>query len=218
MAVQTNKSTTRFSSLRVHGYSRSTQDAQLVAKVPLTVKGVPSQTGDLVQCLDSTGAVMAKITAAGAMTVASTMTVTGALTSADSSAFGIGGALRVARAKYSFAVDGGVVGLITPATTATLPINSIVLGGLINVTTACTSGGSATIAVGTSAGSSASSLKTATAVATFSSAAMLATVPVFTAASAVKLSAAGSITVTVATADLTAGIFEVSLFYIVAAA
>lgn len=135
---------------------------------------------------------------------------------AVSTAFGLG-ALRVARAKYDFAVDGGAVSAITPATNATIPDNAILLSVILNPTTALTSGGSATIAVGTSAGSSANSLKTATAVASYSLDALLAGVPVFTAASAVKMTAAGSFTITVATAALTAGVLEISAVYFVAA-
>jgi hypothetical protein len=92
------------------------------------------------------------------------------------------------------------------------------VGGIINATTAPTSGGSATIAIGTTAGSSATSIKAATAIATFSADSLVATVPVFTAASSFKMSAAGSISITVGTADLTAGVVEVSLFYFQAAA
>jgi len=126
------------------------------------------------------------------------------------------GLVRMARAKYDFAVDGGAIGLITPALNATLPDNAIIVGGILNPTTALI-GATATIAVGTAAGSSASAIKAATAVATYSLDAILATVPVFTAASAFKMTAAGAITLTVATAALTAGVLEITLFYIPAA-
>lgn len=130
-------------------------------------------------------------------------------------AFGLG-LPRVARAKYDFSVDGGVSGLITPgaAYNSIIPANAIVIGGFLNVTTALTSGGSATISLGTSAGSSATAIKAATAVATYALNAILAVVPVFTAASAFKMSAAGSITLTVAVADLTAGVMEMNLLYV----
>jgi len=132
-----------------------------------------------------------------------------------SSGFGLG-VLRIARAKYSFAVDGGAISTITPATNATIPDNAIIVGGTINSTTAATSGGSATIAVGTSAGSSTTSLLAATAVASFSADAKLNSAATF--AAPVKMTAAGSITLTVATATLTAGIIEVTVLYFVAAA
>lgn len=134
---------------------------------------------------------------------------------AASSGFGLG-VLRVARAKYSFAVDGGTVSLITPAINAAIPDNAVIVGGTINSTTAATSGGSATISVGTSAGSGAASLLAATAVASFSVDALLNSAA--THAAPVKLTAAGSITLTVAVADLTAGIIEVTVLYFVAAA
>ncbi len=62
MATPTNKETTIFSSLRAH--ARRT-DANTIAKVPLTVKGVLGQTADLIQVLDSTGAILWKIGADG---------------------------------------------------------------------------------------------------------------------------------------------------------
>lgn len=172
-------------------------DSNAVATVPLTVQGVSGQTGNLVEVLDSTGAYLQQI---GPSQI---------------SPFGLGGSLRMARAKYSFAVDGGAVGLITPATNCVIPDNAVILFGIANPTTALV-GSSSTIAIGTSAGSSASALKTATAEATYSADAVLALVPVMTAASAVKLTAAGSITITVAVAALTAGVMEITVFYFVA--
>src|SRR4051812_40771085 len=119
-------------------------DSNTKANVPLTVKGVSGQTGDLVQYQDSTGAIYQRI-------------------GASATSFGTGLSLRMARAKYDFAVDGGgAPGLITPATNAVIPDNAIIVGGLCNSTTALV-GSSTTIAIGTSAGSSANSLKTATA-------------------------------------------------------
>lgn len=126
------------------------------------------------------------------------------------------GLLRVARAIYSFAVDGGAVSTITPVKTAALPDNAVIVGGTVNASTAATSGGSATIGVGTSAGSSTTSILAATAVASFSTDALINAVPVF--ATPVKLTAAGNITLTVAAAALTAGVIEVTVLYYVAAA
>jgi hypothetical protein len=123
------------------------------------------------------------------------------------------GMFGVAHAIYNFATDGGAIGLITPALNVLIPANAIVMGGIINPTTAPV-GATATIAFGTSAGSSATSLKAATAIATYSIDALLATVPVFTAASSFKMSAAGNITLTVAVAPLTAGIIEVFAFFV----
>jgi len=124
------------------------------------------------------------------------------------------GSLQVAKAIYNFAVDGGAVSTITPKVTASLPANAVIVGGTINSTTALLSAGSATLAVGTSAGSSTTALLGATAKASLSLNALINAVPVF--AAPVKLSAAGNITVTIATAAATAGVVEVTLFYFVA--
>lgn len=124
------------------------------------------------------------------------------------------GVVQSAKVTYDFAVDGGAQGTITPANSPQLPSKAIILGGALDITTTLTSGGSATIALGTSAGSSTTSLKGATAVASWT-AGFLAIVPVFTAATYVKLSAAGKPTLTIATADLTDGKFDLNLVYCV---
>lgn len=174
-------------------------DSNTVADSPLVVQGASGQSADVMQVLDSTGAILHRV---GPTQV---------------SPFGLGSSLRMARAKYNFAVDGGAVGLITPAVNAIIPDNAIIIGGIANPTTALV-GTTSTIAIGTSAGSSATSLKGATAEATYSADAILPLVPVFTAASAVKLTAAGQITITVAVNPLTAGVMEITVFYFVAAA
>lgn len=124
------------------------------------------------------------------------------------------GLVKSAKMTYEFAVDGGAVGLITPTNSPTLPIGAIILGGVIDITTTLTSGGAATIALGTSAGSSAASLKAATAVATWAAGVTVPVVPVFTAATYVKLTAAGRLTLTVASFALTAGKFNVNVIYL----
>ena len=124
------------------------------------------------------------------------------------------GRLYIAKARYNFGVDGGVQGAIVPKVTTLLPANSVIVGGTINSTTAILSAGAATLAVGTSAGSSATAILGATAKASLSANALINAVPVF--ATPVKLSAKGYINVTVGTADLTAGIVEVTLYYYVA--
>lgn len=124
--------------------------------------------------------------------------------------------LRVARAKYDFAIDGGAVSTITPNGTVALPDNAVIVAATINSTTAVTSAGAATVAIGTSAGSSTTSIIGATAKASLSADAVLNGVPVF--ATPVKLTAAGNVTFTVATAALTAGVIEATLYYFVAAA
>lgn len=130
-----------------------------------------------------------------------------------SASFGVG-TLGNAKVTYDFAVDGGAVSTLIPSNSPTLPIGSIILGGTIDITTTLTSGGAATIALGTSAGSSTTSLKAATAVASWT-AGQLALVPVFTAATYVKLTAAGRPNVTIGAFALTAGKFDINLVYIV---
>lgn len=119
--------------------------------------------------------------------------------------------LNTGTAIYSFATDGGAVATITPRRTFVLPRNAVIVGAVINSITACTSGGAATISVGTSAGSSATSILGATAIASFTTNALLA--PAVSFAAPVKLTATGGITVTVATATVTAGVIEVSVVY-----
>ena len=131
---------------------------------------------------------------------------------AAASAFGLG-VMRVAHAKYDFAVDGGAVSTITLTANATIPNNAIVIGGTINSTTAAV-GATATIAVGTAAGSSTSSLLAATAVTSFTTGAKLNSAATF--AAPVKLTAAGAVTITIATAALTAGVIEIFAAYYVA--
>lgn len=117
--------------------------------------------------------------------------------------------MQVWRARYSFATDGGAISTITPADSDTIPANAVIWGGFLNPTTALV-GATATIAVGTTAGSSTTSIKAATAVASYTIDALLAVVP--TLAVPIKMSAAGQITLTIATAALTAGVLEVFVF------
>jgi hypothetical protein len=117
----------------------------------------------------------------------------------------------MAKAIYNFATDGGAVSTITPAKNVLLPDNAVIVGATINSTTAVTSSGSATVAVGTSAGSSTTSILGATTKASLSADAVLNGVPVF--ATPVKLTAKGYITLTVGTAALTAGVIEVIVYY-----
>lgn len=123
------------------------------------------------------------------------------------------GLLKTAKFTWEFGVDGGAVGLITPANSPTLPIKAIILGGVIDIVTTLTGGATSTIALGTSAGSAANSLKAATAVATWAAGVTVPVVPVFTAATFVKLTAAGKLTLTVAAEALTAGKFNVTVVY-----
>ena len=122
--------------------------------------------------------------------------------------------LKVAHALYDYTVDGGAS--CTPANSDTIPANAVVYGGMVNSIVALGSGGgSATLAIGTTAGSAANSILTATAQATLSA---NATVKPTCATTPFKMSAAGQISVAVAAGPLNAGKVEVWVFYQTAAA
>lgn len=139
-----------------------------------------------------------------------------ALSVASNTAFGPTNQI-IGHAQYNFATDGGgAPGLITPANNVTIPANAVIVNVSINSTTAVTSAGTTTISIGTSAGSSATSLLAATAKASFSANAFVQGVPVpQTASTWVKMSAAGSITLTSATTAIGAGVIEIYVFYFV---
>src|SRR5215218_9308363 len=120
--------------------------------------------------------------------------------------------LAIAEASYSFAVSGGAVSTITLPQQDTIPSGAIVLGGLLEVVTPPTSGGAATIAVNVEA---AGDVVAAAAIggAPWSTAGRKSVIPVFTGATSLKTTAARSITITVTTAALTAGVFNVHLVY-----
>jgi hypothetical protein len=122
--------------------------------------------------------------------------------------------LKTAQAEYDFAVDGGATGTITlrgvPGDSHgnSIPSGAVITGGYIDVETAVASG-TGTVAL---AGEGAADLLAAT------GAAGLTTgrkdiVPDSTGSTAVKTTAVRSVTMTIATAALTAGKFRVVVFY-----
>ena len=124
---------------------------------------------------------------------------------------GTGGGRKSAVGVYSFASLGGAVGDIT-LTGDTVPSGAAILDAYINVTTALTSGGSATVAIKVEG---AADINSADAI----SGAPWSTTGVkradLTATSApVVTTAARSIVATVGTAALTAGVFTVVVEYI----
>jgi hypothetical protein len=126
-------------------------------------------------------------------------------------AYGLESGLRVAAFEYDFSKHGGAVGAISVYGHG-IPAGAFIYGGLIHVVTALTSGGAATIACGFLA---TDDIIAATAVSSWSLNAKLAIVPVMTAASALRMTSADNIlTVTVATAALTAGKFVLSAVYL----
>lgn len=123
----------------------------------------------------------------------------------------------LAYARYNFAVDGGgAPGLITPAVNTTIPANAIITGCVINSTTALV--GPTQLSIGLSAGGGgAAALLALTNTASFSLDAKIAGVPVpQTAATWIKMSAAGQITVTTTVAPASAGVIEIFVDYVLA--
>ena len=115
---------------------------------------------------------------------------------------------RWAKAEYDFATDGGGQGDI--ALGVTIPDNAIVIGGFLEGITAVTSGGSATVAIKLQ---SAADILAATGKASLTGTAVIPGAAVMSAP--FKLTAARVVTITVATADLTAGKFNVWIEYFV---
>jgi hypothetical protein len=115
-------------------------------------------------------------------------------------------AIYVARAIYNFAVDGGTEGAIIPAISDTIPANAIVWGGWIMCSATVT--GSTDIEVGTSAGSSATSILASTAVPTTGE-----VIKATADATPFAMSAAGQIQFTFTAANATAGVLECVVFY-----
>lgn len=126
---------------------------------------------------------------------------------------GHGGALKVARGDYSFAVDGGAVGDISLMGVAGIPADAIIVGGLVEVTAALTSAGAATAAVKVE-GAGDIVADAAVSGAPWSTAGRKSVVPAMTGATSVKTTAARDIVLTVGAAALTAGAFKVVLFYL----
>jgi len=126
--------------------------------------------------------------------------------------------VKTAAGEYDFAVDGGAVGTITLRGSGgasmgnQIPSGSVITGGYIEVDTPVTSGGSATVAVSVEG---AADLQAAAAVsgAPWSTTGRKSIIPAGTGATSVKASTSRSITVTIATAALTAGAFRVVVFY-----
>lgn len=126
--------------------------------------------------------------------------------------------LKSAIGEYDFAVDGGAVGSITLRSAPgdilgnEIPAGSVITGGYIEVDTAFTSGGAATVAVNSEG---AGDLLAASAVsgAPWSTTGRKSIIPASTGATAVKATAKRNLVITVATAALTAGKGRVVVFY-----
>lgn len=122
---------------------------------------------------------------------------------------------KAIRGRYDFSVDGGAVSDIVISATGQIPAGAYITHGFIETDTALTSGGSATVAVKVEAAGDVVAAATAISGAPWSTTGLKSVVPVATGATAIKTTAARSITITIATAALTAGVFDVVLFYVV---
>ncbi len=126
-------------------------------------------------------------------------------------AIGRAGGLVKAEYIYDFAVQGGAVSTITLSGPA-LPTGVTILGGYIEVITVPTSGGAATLAATAEA---AGDLQAAVVIsgAPWSTVGRKSITPGFSGATSLRLTAARTVSVAVAVAALTAGRFDVVLFY-----
>lgn len=116
------------------------------------------------------------------------------------------------KCNYKFSRDGGAVGAIKlkdhNGDVVKVPNGFLIWDGVTLVKSQVTSGGAATLSLGAN---TATDLDNAEAVASFSANAKIAIAPVGTAASAILVTAEREITLTVATAALTAGEFDLFL-------
>jgi hypothetical protein len=125
---------------------------------------------------------------------------------------------KMAYTRYDFAVDGGgAPGLITPVVNTVIPAQAIISRTLINVTTGVLT--ATTVSIGLSAGAAgAAALLAATVIASLTAGAKLTGIPVpQTASSWIKMTAAGTVTLTTAGAAATAGVIEIFNEYVVTA-
>jgi hypothetical protein len=124
--------------------------------------------------------------------------------------------IQVATGRYDFAVDGGAQGTLGLNGQTVIPSGAVIVGGYVHILTALTSGGAATIACQVNA---ANDILTAVAVATWDLTPVLKnvlpaeTTGALTDSTKVLTTAARDISIVIATADLTAGKFDVVLFY-----
>lgn len=124
-----------------------------------------------------------------------------------------GGIMKMARAVYDFAVEGGAVGAINLLAGAEIPSGAVILGGYLDVITVPTSAGAPTLGVQVEGTNDvvASALISG---APWSTTGRKSVIPAFTGATSVKTTAAKNVVANVGTAALTAGKFEVVLFYV----
>lgn len=120
--------------------------------------------------------------------------------------------VKAVRARYDFAADGGAVSTIA-ITQEKLPDTAVILGGFVEVDTAVTGAANAEAAVKVEAAGDivASAVVTG---APWSTTGRKSIIPAFTGATSVKTTVKRDISIVIAVAALTAGAFDVVLFYV----
>lgn len=126
--------------------------------------------------------------------------------------------MLVIRGRYDFAVDGGAQGTIAITSGTPIPSGATVIGGYVDIITQCT-GATATIACQVEG---ANDILTAVGIASWTTGRKnilpAVTTGALTASTAVRTTAARDISIVVATANLTAGKFDVVLYIVPAVA
>lgn len=123
--------------------------------------------------------------------------------------------IRVARARYDFARHGGAVATIPLVGKAFMPVGAVIIGGYIEVVTAVLSGGAATVAVQAEGANDIVPAvgKASWTVGRHKIVPTLAGASDLSAPADIKLTANRDVSIVVATAALTAGKFDVVLYY-----
>jgi hypothetical protein len=120
--------------------------------------------------------------------------------------------LKSWKGSYDFAVDGGVAGTITlRSNDGKIPIASVIEGGYVDVITALTGAG-ASVAV-QAEGAADTLAVAAISGAPWSTTGRKSVIPAFTGATTLKTTAARSPATVISAANLTAGKFDVVLYY-----
>jgi hypothetical protein len=109
------------------------------------------------------------------------------------------------RQTYDFAVNGGAISTITLG--PTIPINTVIIGGILHVITQVTGAGNS-LSIGLN---TATDLQAVTVVGTYGTAGIHALVPVFTAATSFLLTAARQLQLVISGGAITAGKFTIFL-------
>lgn len=122
-------------------------------------------------------------------------------------------AVKSVRGRYDFSVDGGTAGDIVISSTGAIPAGAYIVGGFMQVDTAPVGSGASVAVKVEGAGDIVASA--AISGAPWSTTGFKDIVPDSTGSTVVVTTAARSIVATIASANLTAGVFDVVLFYVV---